>query len=59
MDSHRLNTGEDGVRVQHHEELYGTGTFGFEDQDENSSVTVNGSILDLHTKIVNGTTLIR
>lgn len=49
---------EDGVRVQHHEELYGTGTFGFEDQDENSSVTVNGSILDLHTKIVNGTTLI-
>lgn len=49
---------EEGVRIQHHEELYGSGTFGFEDQDENASVMVNGSILDLHTKIVNGTTLI-
>lgn len=46
------------TRVQHHEELYGSGTFGFEDQDENASLQVNGTILDLHTRITNGTTLI-
>ena len=38
--------------------MYGGGTFGFADQDENASVQVNGTILDLHTKIENGTTLI-
>ncbi len=49
---------EDGVRTEQLEELYGRGTFGFADQDENASVQVNGTILDLHTKIENGTTVI-
>ena len=49
---------ENGVRTQHLEELYGAGTFGFADQDENASLQVNGTILDLHTKLENGTTLI-
>ncbi|MGB1485252.1 MAG: hypothetical protein ACPG9E_04600 [Poseidonia sp.] len=49
---------EDGVRTQHLEELYGDGTFGFADQDENASVQINGTILDLHTKLENGTTMI-
>ena len=49
---------ENGVRTQHLEELYGDGTFGFADQDENASLQVNGTILDLHTKVVNGTTVI-
>ena len=49
---------ENGVRTEHLEELYGDGTFGFEGEDENASVQVNGSILNLHTKIQNGTTLI-
>ena len=37
-----VNRWEEGVRTQHLEELYGGGTFGFEDQDENASVQVNG-----------------
>ena len=49
---------EDGVRTQHLEELYGAGTFGFADEEENASLQVNGTILDLHTKLENGTTLI-
>lgn len=49
---------EDGVRTQHVEELYGAGTFGFADEEENASLQVNGTILDLHTKLENGTTLI-
>ena len=53
-----LERWEEGVRTEHLEELYGGGTFGFADQDENASVQVNGTILDLHTKIENGTTLI-
>ena len=53
-----VNRWEEGVRTQHLEELYGDGTFGFEDQDENASLQVNGTILDLHTKLENGTTVI-
>lgn len=49
---------ENGVRTEHLEELYGDGTFGFEGEEENASVQVNGSILDLHTKIENGTTTV-
>ena len=49
---------EDGVRTQHLEELYGAGTFGFADEEDNASLQVNGTILDLHTKLENGTTLI-
>ena len=53
-----INRWEEGVRTQHLEELYGQGTFGFLGEDENASVQVNGTILDLHTKLENGTTLI-
>ncbi|MDA7492143.1 hypothetical protein N8392_01215 [Candidatus Poseidonia sp.] len=53
-----LERWENGSRVLQHEELYGSGTFGFEDQDENASLQVNGTILDLHSRTVNGTTLI-
>ena len=53
-----LERWEHGERVQQHEELYGSGTFGFSDQDENASLQVNGTILDLHTQVVNGTTTI-
>ena len=53
-----LERWENGVRTQHLEELYGDGTFGFTDQEDNASLQVNGTILDLHTKLENGTTLI-
>ena len=49
---------ENGVRTQHLEELYGGGTFGYTEQDNNASVQVNATIHDLHTKLENGTTLI-
>lgn len=47
----------DGVRVEHKEELVGSGTFGFGESDENSSIQVNGTILDFHTLIEDGITL--
>lgn len=47
-----------GVRVLHLEEIQGDGTFGLEDEDENASLVVNGTILDFHQKIVNGSTTI-
>ena len=53
-----LERWENGVRTEHLEELYGGGTFGFADAEDNASVQVNGTILDLHTKIENGTTVI-
>lgn len=53
-----INRWEEGVRTQHLEELYGQGTFGFLGEDENASVQINGTILDFHNKLENGTTLI-
>lgn len=53
-----LERWENGERTEHLEELYGTGTFGFSDQEDNASLQVNGTILDLHTKVENGTTMI-
>jgi len=53
-----LERWENGVRTEHLEELYGDGTFGFEGEEENASVQVNGTILDLHTKIENGITTV-
>lgn len=47
----------DGVRVEHKEELVGSGTFGFGESDENSSIQINGTILDFHTLIEDGITL--
>ena len=48
----------DGVRVVHLNELYGGGTFGYTEQDENATARVNGTIYDFHQKLENGTTLI-
>ena len=47
----------DGVRVDHKEEFVGSGTFGFGESDENSSIQVNGTILDFHTLVEDGITL--
>lgn len=49
---------ENGVRVEHLEHLRGDGTFGFEDQDENATMIVNGSVYNFHTKVVDGKTYI-
>ena len=38
----------DGVRVIHLDELYGGGTFGYTEQDENATALVNGTIYDFH-----------
>ena len=53
-----LERWEDGVRSLHLEELYGGGTFGYTEQDENASAQVNGTIYDFHQKVENGTTLV-
>ena len=49
---------EDGIRVFHIEELVGSGTFGFAESENESSVVVNGTIYDFHTLIEAGTTMI-
>ena len=49
---------ENGVRVEHLEHLRGDGTFGFEDQDENATMIVNGSVYNFNTKVVDGITYI-
>ena len=49
---------ENGVRVEHLEHLQGDGTFGFEDQDENATMIVNGSVYNFNTKVVDGITCI-
>ena len=49
---------EDGIRTLHKEELIGSGTFGFEEQDNESSVMINGTIYDFHTLIEDGLTKI-
>jgi hypothetical protein len=53
-----LDRWEDGVRTDQKNELMGQGTFGFNDQDENSSIAVNGTILDFHLQIEDGITMI-
>ena len=49
---------ENGARVLHLEEIQGDGTFGLQDEEDNSSIMVNGTIFDIHQKVVNGTTQI-
>ncbi len=43
-----LQRWEDGVRVDQLERIRGSGTFGFVEQDENSSVAINGTVHDFH-----------
>ena len=49
---------EEGIRTLHKEELIGSGTFGFEEQDNESSVMINGTIYDFHSLIEDGLTKI-
>ncbi len=51
-----LQRWEDGVRVDQHELLKGEGTFGFEDQDENATMVVNGTVHRFHQESVDGIT---
>jgi len=60
IDINTLNseeTWEDGVRVSHVEELVGSGTFGFSDNDNESSIMINGTIYDFHTLTEQGLTV--
>ena len=52
-----LERWEDGNRTQHRENLRGHGTFGAEDQDENATMVINGTIFNLETDIVDGQTV--
>ena len=51
-------TWEDGIRTNHLEEIIGSGTFGFSESDNESSVSVNGTIYQFHTKAQQGVTMI-
>jgi len=43
-----LQRWEDGVRVDQLERIRGSGTFGFVEQDENTTVAINGTVHDFH-----------
>ena len=61
IDVNTLNAGEtwnDGVRTSQIEEFVGSGTFGFSESDNESSVNVNGTIYQFHTKSEQGITLV-
>ena len=47
-----------GVRTNHLEELLGSGTFGFSETDNESSVQINGTIYQFHTKTEQGITMV-
>lgn len=53
-----LERWENGVRVDHLEIIRGDGTFGFEDQEENSSMVVNGTVYNFHNRVEDGITLV-
>ena len=53
-----LERWENGVRVDQLDLIRGDGTFGFTDQEENSSMVVNGTVYNFHTRIEDGITLI-
>ena len=52
-----LERWEDGTRTQHRENIRGHGTFGAEDQDDNATMVINGTIYNLETDVVNGLTV--
>ena len=53
-----LERWENGVRVDQLDVIRGDGTFGFTDQEENSSMVVNGTVYNFHTRVEDGITLI-
>ncbi len=52
-----LERWEDGVRTDQKNEFLGQGTFGLNEEDENSSIMINGTIHDLHWLTEDGITL--
>ena len=52
-----LQRWEDGVRVNQLERIRGSGTFGFVEQDENTSVAINGTVHDFHQWSEDGETI--
>jgi hypothetical protein len=60
IDIETFSSGEqwiDGVRTYQSEELVGSGTFGFAESDNDSSVIINGTIYDFHSLIEQGITI--
>jgi hypothetical protein len=60
IDIETFTSGEqwiDGVRTYQTEELVGSGTFGFAESDNESSVIINGTIYDFHSLIEQGITI--
>ena len=53
-----LERWEDGVRVDQLDLVRGDGTFGFEDQEDNSTMVVNGTVYTFHNRVEDGITLI-
>ncbi|MED5497820.1 MAG: hypothetical protein VX872_09695, partial [Candidatus Thermoplasmatota archaeon] len=53
-----LERWENGVRVDQLDLIRGDGTFGFTDREENSSMVVNGTVYNFHTRVEDGITLI-
>ena len=53
-----LDRWENGVRVDQLNLIRGDGTFGFTDQEENSSMVVNGTVYNFHTRVEDGITLV-
>ena len=60
IDIETLSSAEqwiDGVRTYQVEELVGSGTFGFAESDNESSIMINGTIYDFHTLTEQGITI--
>ena len=53
-----LERWEEGVRTAEKNELVGKGTFGLNDEDDNASITINGTIHDFHVLTEDGRTVI-
>ena len=47
----------DGQRVEEHNKILAHGTFGFTDEEENGSVTINGTVIDFRAESLNGLTI--
>jgi hypothetical protein len=53
-----LERWEEGVRTAEKNELVGKGTFGLNDEDDNASIMINGTIHDFHVLTEDGQTVI-
>ena len=47
----------DGQRIEEHNKILAHGTFGFADEEDNGSVTINGTVIDFRTESLNGLTI--